>query len=50
MDQILIVFRKALDEALIGSTETISINGAPIRAADPEVVSDRVLRHLRRQG
>ena len=33
----LIVFRKALDEALIGSKETISINGAPNPAANLEV-------------
>ena len=33
----LIVFRKALDEALIGSKETISINGTPYPAANLEV-------------
>ena len=34
----LAVFRKALCEALLGSDRTVSINGAPIRAADAEAV------------
>jgi hypothetical protein len=34
----LIVFRKALSEALLNSDLTVSINGSPVRAADPEAV------------
>ena len=32
------MFRKALSEALLSSDLTVNINGAPVRAADTEVV------------